>query len=650
MASMSRRTTFLLLFALSTLLPIPSVCADTSTGGTTSSALAESDFTITVQAKTASGSWTELSTDDAKTFFDRARCECGTAVRFVVRVSSTSVETKISTLLASSDADGEARLYLAQSSGCTSDPTESSYGCVLLDQVDALDSLAKNGYWVTTEVKIADLFASDGSCELLKTTYVWLWIDTASDGTADLTGDSAPSLGLRLDGKGLAAPTGLSVEAGKEALILNWTSLDSTSSSTSDLAGYLVFCANSDGSAVFSTPSNTHFVSPATLVKASLCPDQDALDSASFVSSLTNLSPAYLCSGLIAEGQTSYRLKGLQNDLSYTVILVAVDEDGNLGTPTDAVTGTPVLTVDFYNEYANEGGAPVGGYCNLTQAAGPARAVTILVLLVLPIVARRRLWTWLLVAFGLLASRAAFGQTILYDSDQAEVESTGYAEPRYASARSIAVELHLGPYLPNVDSGLSNGATPHQNTFGSSSRLLYQLEVDYEILQRFGTLAVGVGVGYFSESAKAFVGSSSGLSTGTRSADNTTLRLIPLSLLAVYRFDVLAEQWRVPLVPYGKLGLSYTLWRITDGNGEVAQLSQGDRGSGGTLGWQASLGLALRLDGLDAGSMRELDGDSGLNHVYVFCDYSHYDASGLGMSHRLHVGDDTWSAGLLVEF
>jgi hypothetical protein len=617
--------------------------------------LAESDFTITVQAKTASGSWTELGTDDAKTYFDRARCECGTTVRFVVSVASTSVETKISNLLASSDADGEARLYLAQSSGCTSDPTESSYGCVLLDQIDALDALTKNGYWVSTEVRIADLFASDGSCNLLKTTYVWLWIDTASDGTADLTGDSAPSLGLRLDGKGLAAPTGLSIQAGKEALILNWTSLSSTSSSTSDLAGYLVFCSNSDGSAVFSSsPYGSQFVSPATLVNASLCPDQDALDSASLSSSLANLSPAYLCSGLIAEGQTSYRLKGLQNDVPYTVILVAVDDDGNLGTPTDAVTGTPVLTVDFYNEYANEGGEPVGGFCNVVQAAKSPRACALLVLLVIPIAARRRCgrwWTWVLVAFGVLASRAAFGQAILYDGDDVQIDSASYADGRYGgSARSMAIELHLGPYLPNVDSGLSNGATPHQNTFGSSTRLLYQLEVDYELFQRFGTFAVGVGAGYFSESAKAFVASASGLSTGTRSADDTRLRLIPISLLAVYRFDVLAERWQVPFVPYGKLGLSYTFWKITDGNGDVAELSQGGRGSGGTLGWQATLGLALELDGLDAGSMRELDNDSGLNHVYLFCDYSHYDASGLGTSHRLHVGDDTWSAGLLVEF
>ena len=48
--------------------------------------------------------------------------------------------------------------------------------------------------------------------------------------------------------------------------------------------------------------------------------------------------------------------------------------------------------------------------------------------------------------------------------------------------------------------------------------------------------------------------------------------------------------------------------------------------------------------------MRELDSESGLNHMYAFCEYAHVDASGLGMSNRLHVGDNTWSAGLLLEF
>lgn len=632
-----------------------SAFAQTSTGGSTSTALAESDFGIYVETKNASGTWTELSTDDAKTFFDRARCECGTTVRFVVRVASSSVETKISTLLAASGADGEARLYLAQSSGCTSDPTESSYGCVQLDQTDALDSLVRTGYWTSTEMTITDLFSSDGSCDHLKTTYLWLWIDTASDGSADLVGDSAPSLSLRLDGKGPAAPTGLSVQGGKEALVLDWDGDSSSSSSTTDLAGFLVFCANSDGSPVFaSSPYSSQFTSSSTLIDDALCPNQEALEASEIASTLANLAPAYLCSGLIASDRTGYRLKGLQNNVPYSVILVAVDNDGNLGTPTDAVVGTPVLTVDFYNEYASQGGEPVGGYCTMVTGARRPGACAILLLGSLWLWRRRRHRrgaVWLLVVMAMLSSSDAFGQAISYDFDSASDMTAGDGLDRHArSPRTMALEFHLGPYRPDVDSGLGNGATPHQTMFGSSTHILYQLELDYELLQSFGTLAIGGSVGYFNETAKAFVAGTNGLPTDTRSSDDTSLRLIPLALLVVYRFDVLAARWQVPVVPYVKAGLDYTFWRITDGNGDVATLTQGDRGSGGTLGWQASVGLALQLDALDSGAMRELDSDSGLNHVYLFWDWSHVDASGLGMSHRLHVGDDTWSAGLLVEF
>jgi hypothetical protein len=483
-----------------------------------------------------------------------------------------------------------------------------------------------------------------------------LWIDTASDGSADLTGDSAPSLSLRLDGKPPAPPTAVSVQSGKEALIITWTASTSASSSSTDLAGYLVFCQRTTGTAAFSSsPYDSQYVSPETLSVNALCPNEDALASSLFATTFTNLDAAYLCSGLIGSDQTSYRLKNLENDVEYTLVLVAVDNDGNLSTPTDAITGTPVLTVDFYNEYVNEGGQVVGGYCAIAaRAVRPGALVLLLgVALAWTCVRRKRRgrWFWLIPLVGALGTRPAMGQAILHDdsflglaSERSDAAASG------SSPRSMAMEFRLGPYTPDVDSGLSNGATPGATTFGSGTRLLYQLEVDYDLLQSFGTLAVGVGVGYFRETAKAFVSTSQGTSTGVRSFDETALRLIPVSLLAVYRFDVLAERWNVPLVPYAKAGLNYTFWKVTDGNGDVATLTQGARGTGGTAGWQAAAGLALQLDSLDSASMRELDSETGLNHMYVFWEYAHVDASGLGMGNRLHVGDNSWNAGLLLEF
>jgi hypothetical protein len=651
------------LFTIAFPLLADEALAQTTTGGSTgTTALAEGDFSISVQVKSASGGWTQLSTGDAKTYFDRARCNCGSTVRFVVEVETSTAMSNITALLTASGADGEARLYLGQSSGCTSDPTDTSYGCVLLDSVDELTSLAKNGYWTSTELSVDTLFGtSDGSCDVLKTQYIWLWIDTSSDGSADLTGDSAPSLNLRLDGKAPLPPTGLSVQGGKQALLLSWAASATSSSSSSDLAGYLVFCMRSDGSAALaSSPSNDHYVTPTTLVASSLCPNQDTLAASTLAATLTNLDPAYLCSGLIAADQTSYRLKNLENDVAYTLVMAAVDNNGNLSTPTDSITGTPVLTVDFYNEYVNEGGQVVGGYCAVAQGR-PRPGGLACFLLAAALLALRRAnrsgracMVPLLIVLG---ARPALGQAIFHETSEraeadefAEFSDTNEHHRHAHSPRTMAMEFRLGPYLPDVDSGLANGATPHQAVFGQSTHLLYQLEVDYELWQGFGTVSLGAGFGYFREKAKAFIANADGTSTNNRSSDETALRLLPTSLLVVYRMDVLAERWQVPVVPYAKLGLNYTFWSITDGNGDQATLGQGGRGAGVTAGWQTAAGLALQLDIFDPASMRELDGDTGINHMYAFVDYAHVDASGLGMGRRLHVGDNTWSVGFLVEF
>ena len=656
---MPRRFSFRLLIVIVVELLATRALAQTSTGGTTgTTALAESDFSIYVQVKSASGSWSQLSTSDTKTYFDSARCNCGSTVRFVVEAATSTAVTKISTLLAASGADGNARLYLSQVNGCTSDPTESSYGCVLLDEVDDLSSLTKNGYWISAEVSVASLFGSAaGSCDLLKTQYVWFWIDTASDGSADLSGDSAPSLSLRLDGKPPTPPTGLKAQGGQQALLLTWTASTSASSSSSDLAGYLVFCQRGTSTAALATsPYDSQYVSPATLSANALCPNEDALAASTFASTFANLDAAFLCSGLIGSDQTSYRLKNLENDVEYTLVMVAVDNNGNLSLATDAITGTPVLTVDFYNEYVNEGGQAVGGYCDVVRGAAHPGALACFILGVVLVWAsvhrkRRGRWLWLIPLVEILGARPALGQAEFHDDSFPVLESEQSDSGDHGrSPRTMAMEFHIGPYSPDIDSGLSNGATPQQTVFGTSTHLLYQLEVDYDLLKSFGTLAVGAGIGYFHETAKAFVGTPDGVSTGVRSADETSLRLIPTFLLAVYRMDVLAERWNVPLVPYAKAGLNYTFWKVTDGNGDVATLTQGGRGAGGTAGWQASAGLAFQLDILDPASMRELDSESGLNHMYAFCEYAHVDASGLGVSSRLHVGDNTWSAGLLLEF
>jgi hypothetical protein len=248
------------------------------------------------------------------------------------------------------------------------------------------------------------------------------------------------------------------------------------------------------------------------------------------------------------------------------------------------------------------------------------------------------------VSRALLAALAALALPLPARA-QAVLHEGGPAD--YRSPQRWALELRFGPYYPDVDSEFSGDPAqrPHRLYFGKDKRVMMQLEVDYQFFQAFGTLAVGMQIGYFSESAKAFVESGA----GDRSNDSTRLWLLPAALTLVYRFDVAARHWDVPLVPYGKVGLGYTLWTITDGNGKVATFD-GDRGRGGTPGWQAAAGLALMLDVLDPGAARELDGEIGVNHTYLFIEATHVAASGLGRKGTLDVGDSTWMAGLMFEF
>jgi hypothetical protein len=221
----------------------------------------------------------------------------------------------------------------------------------------------------------------------------------------------------------------------------------------------------------------------------------------------------------------------------------------------------------------------------------------------------------------------------------------------YRTAQRFGLELRLGPYAPEVDEEFKGAKTPHKDYFGDDTRLMFQIEFDWQVYRHSlaGSAGVGASVGYFRETAAAPFNSTDDPGT-ERSGDKSRFSLYPLAVVGVYRADQLWRLWRIPLVPYGKLGLNYTFWNIYDGNDLVAENPGGGRGRGGTFGWQAAVGLSLVLDFIDAGAARELDADTGINHTHLFFELAKYEVSGLGQKDKLHVGDSTWLAGLLFEF
>jgi hypothetical protein len=246
---------------------------------------------------------------------------------------------------------------------------------------------------------------------------------------------------------------------------------------------------------------------------------------------------------------------------------------------------------------------------------------------------------------GILVAAGALGW-LAAAASSAHAQAISREAPA-GSDRRWAFELRFGPYSPEIDSEFSGPAEsrPYRKYFGTKRRLLTQVEVDYQLFRGFGSAAVALQLGYVHASAAALT------ETGNEpSADSTALTLWPASLSVVYRMDLAAERWRIPLVPYVKLGLGYTVWSISDPDGNVSRPATGGRGRGGTPGWQVAGGLSFQLDILDPSASRTLDSEAGINHTYLFVEGARFDASGLWRSKALHVGDTTWLIGLMLEF
>jgi hypothetical protein len=681
----------------------------TGSGATTgTSGLAASDFNFYIKYYDPDqANWIQMNDTQKKYFFNRARCECvgdqgegsGYTGYFKIAIQpAANTPAKIQTLLATNGVGlGDARLY-AGSSGvnclspsgnpgvvagsCTNllNPTSDGYS-----ESFALTVFESAKLYESPPIAVSTLFGSltacgprnnCGSIDTCQTGFstqtIFFWVRSTG---RDYPDTSDISFTLNLNGELQYGPTGLVVDGGNEALMLSWTwATGLTPSADPNFLGLQVFCQRAADIHVYPLGS----YGPSYQQSTAICPGSAPVIESP--SAFSNLSPSFLCSGLLPSTTTSYRISGLQNGIYYGVSVAAVDKYGNIsGVDPDlgVAWGMPVATVDFYTQYRNDGGQAQGGFCSL---AGWRKRPSALVLLgalavMLVLVSRRRRKgppgspTLLIVlAAGTLAAGQARAQAVFHEEESdssPEEPQQPDAEPRdeppapdpvwMGTERDFAVELRFGLYAPNIDSEFNGqGRSPNQFIFGSERRPMWQAELDWEILQYFGTLSVGGSIGYWKESAQACLASDLDEAKGrcTRKGDGTSLRLIPFAALLVYRLDEAAKRWRIPLVPYGKVGLNYTIWTVSNGDGNVPEYKSngGGHGQGGTAGWQAAVGLSLQLDFIDPAAAREFDSESGVNHTYAFFELAHVDGSGLYRKDVLRVGDNTWFAGLMFEF
>jgi hypothetical protein len=217
----------------------------------------------------------------------------------------------------------------------------------------------------------------------------------------------------------------------------------------------------------------------------------------------------------------------------------------------------------------------------------------------------------------------------------------GYEPADHRSPQNAAFEFRFGPYVPNVDSGLNS--TPYEDSFGTKPSVSFGIEGDYQFLRipYVGTLAPGLGWHWFRKNGIAeFTDGTAG------SAHKNNLWIMPMYLVGVLRVDVLSKRFHIPLVPYIKGGLAWSIWESRDA-GSVSE-AQGLKARGSSLGLQYQLGLMLHLNPLSEQTAADMDASSGVNNAYLFVEWwaSDVDSFGSGMQ----TGDSTWTAGLAIEF
>ncbi len=210
-----------------------------------------------------------------------------------------------------------------------------------------------------------------------------------------------------------------------------------------------------------------------------------------------------------------------------------------------------------------------------------------------------------------------------------------------SSPRSGSLEFRLGAYEPQLDREEGLTSTPFANIFGEESLLLFEVEVHRFLYQGIGTAGVSFTAGYAEKYAAAL------LDGGARSSERTGLHVLPLRLRGVYRFDYPAFQWGFPLVPYIKPGLVYMPWWVTKG-GEIEEVD-GNKASGGKWGFDLVAGVSLMLDVLEPRLARDFDTSLGVNHSYLFAEYTYSKVNNFGGA-GLNLSDSYWMFGLALDY
>ena len=567
--------------------------------------LTASDVALSVYSSSDGTTWHQLTSGALAGFFGAHRCLCPDTISPVLSLTSSG-QANIGTSTISVN-------FLLGANCLTAPASCTSLGQVAFSASQSADSPRFDSSLVYQRAA----GSSTVNCAGLAAGSTTLWAVVAQDGAALAF---APAVALSVITATVAAPTAVTALGADNGIQVSWT----PPADTSLVAGYQVLCLPRP-------------VAPAT-------PGYETCGLATSVDGGIDMTPAditQVCGAAASASTTQVRLSGLVNGTTYTVAVIAIDPSGGASALSPAATATPGPTTGFYDRYKQAGGAASG--CAITTLPPSGRTGLLWIAIAAALVFGRRhrgqrnrrekAAGLLLSAILLLAFSAPARAQIRPGRGSDDWAMNPAARDGIDLPPDWGFEVGLSLYRPAVDSEFGGTAHPYADTFGSSRHLMSEVEVDRYLGHGLGSWGVGMRIGYQKLTGTAF------MSDGSRSGDETGLRLVPLSVSAIYKADGLPGLRIVPLVPYAKAGLDGVLWTESTTGGKPSH-------SGVTLGWHLAAGLALGLNTLGLGSIRQ-GAIAGPGALFFEWDYAKID--GLGLAGKMHVGDSTWVAGLMFD-
>ncbi len=204
-------------------------------------------------------------------------------------------------------------------------------------------------------------------------------------------------------------------------------------------------------------------------------------------------------------------------------------------------------------------------------------------------------------------------------------------------------------YYPDADAGAGPGnsltfegtngqlrqGAPFYDVYGPKHRMLTDLEVDRDLWSGFGTVALGLSAGYaefygqglklcadYNPSVGCLAQASGSGGYLQQVAVNSSFHVVPLRLLATYRFDYFVPRG-IPIVPFVRGGLDWVIYWNAMQSGQISYVigDTGNQALGLTTGIEGSAGVQVLLDQIDT----EVGGDAwhelGIAHTYLMIEY-----------------------------